>query len=101
MNSLAKDFMELALEKNASTYELLTSLLSAMFATALMATNGEPEAERISALLELRRMFDHGYEHTMALVLEEAEAEARKTLTKQNISAVLLASANGILEQTK
>lgn len=73
-NSLAKDFMELALEKDATTFELLASLMSAMFATALMATDGEPEAERVSALLELRRMYDHGHEHAMALVLEEAEA---------------------------
>lgn len=74
MNSLAKDFMELALEKDLTTFELLASLMSAMFTTALMATDGEPEADRVSALLELRRMFDHGYEHGMALVLEEAEA---------------------------
>lgn len=73
-NSLAKDFMELALEKDATTFELLSSLMSAMFATALVATDGEPEAERVSALLELRRMFEHGHTQAMSIVLEEAGA---------------------------
>lgn len=73
MNSLAKDFIAMAMEKDATTFELLASLMSAMFATALMATDGEPEAERVSALLELRRMFEHGHEHAMSRVLEEAD----------------------------
>lgn len=72
-NSLAKDFIEMALDKDLTTFELLASLMSAMFATALMATDGEPEAERVSALLELRRMFEHGHEHAMSMVLEEAD----------------------------
>ena len=72
-NSLAKDFMELALEKDATTFELLASLMSAMFSTAVAATEGEPEAARVDALLDLRRMFDHGYEHAMSLVVEEEE----------------------------
>lgn len=63
----------MAMEKDATTFELLTSLMSAMFATALMATDGEPEAERVSALLELRRMLEHGHEHAMSMVLEEAQ----------------------------
>ena len=73
MNSLAKDFMELALERDATTFDLLASLMSAMFTTVLVATDGEPEAERVSALLELRRMFEHGHEHAMSRVLEEAD----------------------------
>ena len=72
-NSLAKDFVELALEKDLTTLELLASLMSAMFATTLMVTDGKPEAERVSALLELRRMFERSHEHAMSRVLAEAD----------------------------
>ena len=73
MNSLTNDFIAMAMEKDATTFELLASLMSAMFATTLMVTDGEPEAERVSALLELRRMFEHGHEHAMSRVLAEAD----------------------------
>ena len=73
MNPLTNDFIAMAMEKDVTTFELLASLMSAMFATTLMVTGGEPEADRVSALLELRRMYDHGHEHAMALVLAEAD----------------------------